>query len=219
MLNKSYILVPLVLLFTACTNEQVVQKSDHIINTNKKSNEVVISYEEYLKLLESGDITNKQAPKSYKPLKTVKKTSDEEVNNSINEIAKESNSTPSNDEEISQALMDFYEEWKDVKYKFGGTSKKGIDCSSFTQKFFKEKLHINIPRSTRTQVNIGTEIDRKNLQLGDLVFFKTGGSDRHVGIYMGNGDFLHASIKGIKFTKLDKPFYKKAYWTSRRVIE
>lgn len=119
----------------------------------------------------------------------------------------------------NQAFRDFYDEWKGVKYKLGGNSKKGIDCSAFTQRAFKEKFNVAIPRTTRTQVNSGKRIPKSELELGDLVFFKTGKTDRHVGIYMGDGTFLHASIKGVKYTKLDKPFYKKAYWTSRRVIQ
>lgn len=122
------------------------------------------------------------------------------------------------DDNKNQALMDFYKEWKNVKYKFGGNSKKGIDCSAFIQRIFKEKFHIKIPRSTRTQVKIGKKIKKSQLEIGDLVFFKTGKIDRHVGIYAGEGKFLHASIKGIKFTNLNKPFYKKAYWTSRRIV-
>lgn len=121
--------------------------------------------------------------------------------------------------DTNQAIMQFYKEWKNVKYKLGGNSKKGIDCSAFTQRIFKEKFEIQIPRTTRTQVKVGKKIKKSELELGDLVFFKTGKTDRHVGIYMGNGDFLHASIKGVKFTKLNKPFYKKAYWTSRRILE
>ncbi len=120
--------------------------------------------------------------------------------------------------DMNQALMDFYKEWKNVRYKFGGNSKKGIDCSAFTQRIYKEKFDMKIPRSTRTQVKVGKEIKKSELELGDLVFFKTGVQDRHVGVYMGNGDFMHASIKGVKFTKLDKPFYKRKYWTSRRII-
>jgi len=119
---------------------------------------------------------------------------------------------------VEAALMEFYNEWKGVKYKYGGNSKKGIDCSAFTQKVFKEKFHLNIPRTTRTQVKIGKTVKKEQLELGDLIFFKTGKIDRHVGIYIGNGEFMHASIKGVKVTKLNKPFYKKAYWTSKRVI-
>ncbi|WP_320035954.1 NlpC/P60 family protein [Halarcobacter sp.] len=119
---------------------------------------------------------------------------------------------------IEKALMEFYSEWKGVKYKFGGDTKKGIDCSAFTQKIFKEKFQLDIPRTTRTQVKVGTTVKKSELKLGDLVFFKTGRIDRHVGVYIGNGEFMHASIKGVKVTKLNKPFYKKAYWTSKRVI-
>lgn len=121
--------------------------------------------------------------------------------------------------DINQTLMDFYNEWKNVKYKYGGNSKKGIDCSAFTQRVFKEKFDVNLPRTTLTQVKVGKHVDRSELEMGDLVFFKTGVRDRHVGVYMGNGDFMHASIKGVKFTKIDKPYYKKNYWTSRRIFD
>ena len=136
------------------------------------------------------------------------------------EIQKEEiQKTLSSDEIIRNSLMEFYSEWKGVKYKFGGNSKRGIDCSAFTQRIFKEKFNIKIPRSTRTQVKVGEKINKSELKLGDLVFFKTGKTDRHVGVYMGDGNFMHASIKGVKFTKLNKAFYKKAYWTSRRIIK
>ena len=118
-----------------------------------------------------------------------------------------------------QAFTEFYNEWKNVKYKMGGISKTGIDCSAFTQKIYKDKFGIELSRTTRTQVNEGVEVARSELQPGDLVFFKTGKTDRHVGIYVGNNKFLHSSIKGVKYTSLDKPFYKKNYWTSRRIID
>lgn len=118
----------------------------------------------------------------------------------------------------NKALMDFYHEWKNVRYRLGGNSKRGIDCSAFTQRVFKEKFDVKIPRTTRTQVKVGKRIKKSQLKMGDLVFFKTGKTDRHVGVYMGDGTFMHASIKGVKFTKLNKPFYKRTYWTSRRVI-
>lgn len=119
-----------------------------------------------------------------------------------------------------KAFTEFYNEMKHVNYKMGGTGgRKGIDCSAFTQKMFKEKFNLQLPRTTVTQVNIGKEIKKSELIPGDLVFFKTSKVDKHVGVYVGNGEFLHASIKGIQYTKLDKPFYKDAYWTSRRVIQ
>ncbi len=120
--------------------------------------------------------------------------------------------------DLNKAIKDFYEEWKHVKYRFGGTSKKGIDCSSFTQKFYKQKLKIKIPRSTAYQAKTGTKISKSQLEIGDLVFFKSRKHGRHVGIYAGNGKFLHASIKGVKFSSLDKNYYRKNYWTSRKIF-
>ncbi len=70
-----------------------------------------------------------------------------------------------------------------------------------TQRIYKEKFDIKIPKSTRTQVKVGKKVKRSELELGDLIFFKTGKIDRHVGVYMGNGDFMHASIKGVKVFK------------------
>jgi murein DD-endopeptidase / murein LD-carboxypeptidase len=117
-----------------------------------------------------------------------------------------------------KVFNEFYNETKHIKYKMGGTGQNGIDCSAFTQKMFKEKFDYALSRSTLTQVNEGIEVKKSELQPGDLVFFKTSKIDKHVGVYTGNGEFLHASIKGIQYTKLDKPFYKDSYWTARRVI-
>lgn len=117
-----------------------------------------------------------------------------------------------------KAFNEFYNETKHIRYKMGGTGQNGIDCSAFTQKMFKEKFNHMLSRSTVTQVNEGIEVKKSELQPGDLVFFKTSKIDKHVGVYTGNGEFLHASIKGIQYTKLDKPFYKDTYWTARRVI-
>ena len=123
-----------------------------------------------------------------------------------------------NKNEKVKVFNEFYNETKHIKYRMGGTGKNGIDCSAFIQKMFKEKFDYTLSRSTITQVNEGIEVKKSELQPGDLVFFKTSKVDKHVGVYTGNGEFLHASIKGIQYTKLDKPFYKDSYWTARRVI-
>lgn len=211
MIKKTLLFLPLSLLFVACSTNEIPNKASNQVSD---SNDIIISYDEYKRLYENPVKQKIKKPKkekiAYEPIITPEE---------YKAITNETNEPSLLDEEINSAFMDFYNEWKDVRYKFGGNSKNGIDCSAFTQRVFKEKFDISIPRSTRTQVNTGVEIKRSELELGDLVFFKTGKQDRHVGIYMGDGSFMHASIKGIKFTKLDKPFYKKAYWTSRRVIE
>ncbi len=124
-----------------------------------------------------------------------------------------------NNNQKKKVFNDFYNETKHIRYKMGGTGNNGtIDCSAFTQKMFKEKFNYALSRSTVTQVNEGIEVKKSELQPGDLVFFKTSKIDKHVGVYTGNGEFLHASVKGIQYTKLDKQFYKDTYWTARRVI-
>jgi hypothetical protein len=120
---------------------------------------------------------------------------------------------------LDKSFSNFYKEWKGVKYKFGGSTKKGIDCSSFIQKAYRKTLDIRIPRTTLLQSRIGKNIKKSQLQLGDLVFFKTGKNSRHVGIYIENGEFMHASSKrGVSISKLDNIYFNKHYWKSQRII-
>ena len=211
MTKKIFLLLPIALLFTACSNKE----SQVNLNENK-TNEITLSYGEYKKLYEAKNKKVKNLPiANYEPIITPKEYKKLLFNDQA-EVATESTATP---KIKKQAFTDFYSEWKDVRYKMGGTSKSGIDCSGFTQKVYKEKFGVSLPRTTVTQVDLGVEVKKSELIPGDLVFFKTSKTDKHVGVYVGNGEFLHASIKGIQFTKLDKPFYKKNYWTSRRIIE
>lgn len=123
----------------------------------------------------------------------------------------------SSDSATVKKLKSHYNEWRGVKYSIGGMSKKGVDCSGFVQLAFKEKLHKNIPRSTELMSTTGKQISSKNLRPGDLVFFKTGWKVRHVGIYMGKGEFIHASSsRGVIKSKLNNPYWSDAYWMSRR---
>lgn len=120
---------------------------------------------------------------------------------------------------IDKNFSRFYKEWKGVKYKFGGNSKKGIDCSAFIQKAYKKTLNINIPRTTLQQSKKGKNIRKSQLKLGDLVFFKTGKNSRHVGIYIEDGKFMHASSKkGVTISRLDNVYFNKHYWKSQRII-
>ncbi|KAB7886025.1 NlpC/P60 family protein [Poseidonibacter ostreae] len=199
MIKKSYLALPLFLFLMGCQN-----KPDVFVENTLYKNITDTEVNNTNPLIEK-----KEPVVSYEPIITP-----EEYKKLLEE--KEVKNDPI---DMNKQFMDFYNEWKHVKYRFGGNSKKGIDCSAFTQRIYKEKFDIKIPRSTRTQVKVGKKVAKSDLELGDLIFFKTGKVDRHVGVYMGNGDFMHASIKGVKFSKVDKPFYKKAYWTSRRIID
>jgi len=91
---------------------------------------------------------------------------------------------------VKQVLYTQYEQWKTVKYKSGGMSRDGVDCSGFVSLTYDTRLGIKLPRSTDEQVNIGIAIAQSELAPGDLVFFKTGKVTRHVGIYLEDGKFL-----------------------------
>lgn len=121
---------------------------------------------------------------------------------------------------ISKVLMSQYKEWKGVRYKYGGNSKKGIDCSAFIQKTFKSKLNIQIPRTTWYQSKVGKKVAKNQAKTGDLVFFKTGRKSRHVGIYLEDGKFLHVSQKkGVIISTLENVYFKKHFWKVQRVLE
>ncbi|MGM0520112.1 MAG: NlpC/P60 family protein [Campylobacterota bacterium] len=116
-------------------------------------------------------------------------------------------------------LKGFYNEWRGVRYKWGGDSKSGIDCSAFVQKAYKNSFDLNIPRTTRYQHKVGKYINKSSLRLGDLLFFKTGQDSRHVGIYLDNGKFMHASTsKGVIISSLNNSYFKKHYWKAKRVV-
>ena len=216
MIKKTFLLLPVVLLFTACSNKDVQVNSNEV-----RPNEITLSYSEYKNLYESKNQKVKNKPiAKYEPIITPSEYKKLILSDDKEEQTNITASSNTIEAPIKkQAFTDFYNEWKNVKYKMGGVSKTGIDCSAFTQKIYKDKFGIELSRSTKTQVNEGIEVAKSELQPGDLVFFKTGKTDRHVGVYVGNNKFLHSSIKGVQYTSLDKPFYKKNYWTSRRIID
>lgn len=103
-------------------------------------------------------------------------------------------------------------------YRFGGTSLKGIDCSSFVQRIYGI-FDVTLPRSAREQAKVGISITRDNLEKGDLVFFHTNRSLGHVGIYIGNNEFVHASSrsKGVRIDSMNTPYYQKRFQRAIRV--
>lgn len=106
-----------------------------------------------------------------------------------------------------------------IKYRYGGTTTKGFDCSGFTSYVFN-KVGIKLLRSSREQATMGIKVDRDDLRPGDLVFFNTFGKRiSHVGIYLGDGKFVHSSSKrGVRISSMSEKYYVKRYVTSRRVL-
>lgn len=117
------------------------------------------------------------------------------------------------------SLMQAYRDWKGTPYVLGGSSTRGVDCSSFVQIVFDDYFGIGIPGLTRTQLNAGNGIRRVSLRTGDLVFFRTGRKTLHVGIITEGKDFLHASTsKGVMISNLNDYYWSSRYLAARRVL-
>lgn len=106
-------------------------------------------------------------------------------------------------------------------YKWGGTGPNSYDCSGLVYTLYG-KLGISLPRVARSQAKVGVYVAKEDLTYGDLVFFASNGKNvNHVGIYVGNGEFVHAPQTGevVKKTTLMSGYYERTYYTARRVID
>ncbi|WP_201746197.1 NlpC/P60 family protein [Veronia nyctiphanis] len=123
---------------------------------------------------------------------------------------------PPTAEKIQTRLEYLFNEWKGTPYN-GGNSKRGIDCSAFTQISYRQLFKMHLPRTTKYQVSYGKQVALSEIDTGDLVFFKTRRNGYHVGIYMGGNSFVHASTsKGVTISKLDSPYWTRVFWQVRR---
>jgi cell wall-associated NlpC family hydrolase len=119
---------------------------------------------------------------------------------------------------VKQQLYRQHKQWQGVKYRIGGLSKSGIDCSGFVHVTYRSKLGVTLPRTTKLQSDLGRSVKQHDLKAGDLVFFKTGLFVRHVGIYVEKRRFLHASTsRGVTISSLDNPYWRSKYWKARRI--
>ena len=107
-----------------------------------------------------------------------------------------------------------------VPYKLGGSTLKGIDCSAFVKKIY-EIFKVELPRTTREQLFVGRKVEKDQLEEGDLVFFKRRGNSAHVGIYIGDKQFIHASSRNreVKIDHLDMPYFNTRFIRGVRVME
>lgn len=118
----------------------------------------------------------------------------------------------------SQALDLLYQQhdvWQGTPYRLGGQSRTGIDCSAFVQRTYRDLFGIALPRTTEQQVYVGNTIAKSELRAGDLVFFRNG---NHVGIYLEQDKFLHASTRlGVTISSMENIYWSRKYWRSIRV--
>ena len=111
------------------------------------------------------------------------------------------------------------EDWWATRYRYGGSTKKGIDCSAFTSTLLNEVFGLVLPRTAKDQYALSEKINKRdNLLEGDLVFFNTRGGVSHVGVYLGNGYFVHSSVHaGVTINSLNDDYYNRKYIGGGRV--
>ena len=121
--------------------------------------------------------------------------------------------------QVKSKLIQHYNDWRGVPYRNGGQSRQGIDCSAFVQLTYKEQLRLNLPRTTNQQAYSGIQISTGGLRPGDLVLFKTGWGERHIGIYLERSNFMHVSTnRGVMVSSIAEPYWRKRFWQARRVF-
>ena len=117
-------------------------------------------------------------------------------------------------------LFRFVYDWVGTPYRFGGSSRNGIDCSAFTKQLYSEVFNTTIRRSSRDIFSMVSPVGKDDLKEGDLVFFKIHSrSISHVGIYLGNNRFAHASSRGVAVSSLDDAYYSRYFYKGGRMLQ
>ncbi len=116
-------------------------------------------------------------------------------------------------------LYSFIDEWYGVPYKYGGKTKSGIDCSNFTSTLYSNIYNKSLTGSSSSIFDQCKTISKSNLEEGDLVFFKIDGDKiSHIGVYLQNNKFVHATTKkGVMIDDLDEAYYKKYFYKAGRL--
>lgn len=119
----------------------------------------------------------------------------------------------------NEKLYQFIDEWYATPYKYAGFDKTGIDCSGFTCKLYESVYQKKISRASRDIYTSANEVEKQDLKEGDFVFFKIESKNvSHVGVYLMNGKFVHASTKkGVIISDLNEPYYQKYFFKGGRI--
>ncbi|MGQ9643394.1 MAG: C40 family peptidase [Ignavibacterium sp.] len=209
-----YFLLPLSLFYFGCSSVsntvrygKTTEQSKKEIKTETSDTLIIDDNDAITEFLDPDDMPEKQS--SYDISEIMKKL---ETTNNLS-----AEQTTAREKLIMEIIK-----YLDTPYKYGGSKLNGIDCSAFTQSVYQDALNINLNRTARDQFTQGKAISKDELQFGDLVFFNTRRRVRpgHVGIYIGDGLFAHASSKGgVMISSLDENYYSKRFMGARRIVD
>lgn len=119
---------------------------------------------------------------------------------------------------IVMMLYNQFTHWQGTSYRYGGLSKKGIDCSGLVYLVYEDLFAIQLPRTTKQLRRHGRRVSFAHLLPGDLLFFKTGWFSDHVGIYLEDGNFFHASTSsGVRVSSLEESYWRQTFDMAKRV--
>ncbi|SKA94463.1 Cell wall-associated hydrolase, NlpC family [Caloramator quimbayensis] len=207
MKKSSFLLILTLVLFLIIpiTDLKVSAKASTSSKSNQKKTSVKTS---------NSNKTSKKTTKSSSKKKTTKRTT------SKRGAAYSRGSGAVLGEGDVQRIVNYAKKYENVKYVYGSSSPKAFDCSGFTMYVYKA-AGINLPHSASEQSKIGLAVSKDNLKMGDLVFFETGGAGiSHVGIYIGNNVFIHASSGAgrVVTTSLSDNYYASRYRGATRIV-
>lgn len=121
---------------------------------------------------------------------------------------------------MERHLWEGVRSWQGVPYEWGGNGRGGVDCSGLAVAVYRSLYGIRLPRTTQDQVRVGRAVPFGQLRPADLVFFRDRDGSRHVGIYLRNRMFIHASKSrgGVVVSRLDAPHWREMFWVAKRVV-
>jgi lipoprotein Spr len=221
----------LIVLLASCSNAKRLAKNRQVISYPVASSEPATDKKNDIKFLDeitanpqlaaSIPETKTEAPEAIYPVITETKISNNSASaENVSALQLKYSVLLNTEVELIEntELLKAVDEWYGTRYRMGGTTKKGIDCSAFVQAVYQTAFSVVVPRTAYEQFKAANRISATELKEGDLLFFNTIGGVSHVGIYLRNNKFIHASSsKGVVVSDIFDPYYLRRFLGAGRI--